>query len=87
MNIHFYKSFQKKYKRRIKNHPKLVKKFNQRVATFSKNPNDPILKNHQLSGIKKNTYSIAITGDIRALYKIENNEVYFFDIGTHNQVY
>lgn len=28
-----------------------------------------------------------ITGDIRVVYRVRGDTVYFLDIGTHNQVY
>lgn len=82
------KYFKKVFKARIKNNPKLVKKTKERVVLFMKNPKDPILKDHQLTGSQKENRAFWITGDIRIVYyPISKNEVLFLDIGTHNQVY
>ena len=87
MKLNFTKNFKKHYTKRIKPHSALDKKFKQRIKRFSKNPHHPLLKNHILKGAKKDIYSIAITGDIRALYYYYKKEFYFIDIGTHAQVY
>ena len=59
-----------------------------RIKLFVENQNNPIIKDHQLTGAKKDYRSFWITGDIRIIYyQISKNEVLFVDIGTHNQVY
>ena len=35
----------------------------------------------------ENIWSISIDRKIRMLFMEENNEAYFFDLGTHKQVY
>lgn len=59
----------------------------ERIATFSKNPLDPVLNNHPLKGKYKNYRSINITGDYRALYLENDDEVIFDEVGTHSQLY
>lgn len=82
------KYFKKVFKARVKNNPKLVKKTKERVALFIKNPKNPVLKDHQLTGSQKENRAFWITGDVRIVYyPISKNEVLFLDIGTHNQVY
>ncbi len=87
MKITLSKKFEKHFLRRIKTNQSLVKRFESRVVSFIQDPNDPILRNHQLTGGKKEMYAFSITGDIRVLYVIIGDEVWFVDIGTHNQVY
>ena len=88
MIIQKNKNFKKAFKTRIKNNSKLVKKAKERVSLFVKNPRNPILKDHQLTGDKKEFRAFWITGDIRIIYfLVSKNEVLFIDIGTHNQVY
>lgn len=83
------KEFEKHFKKRILPSKSLVKKFEERVLLFLKDPVHPLLKNHKLTGKKIGYWSFSITGNIRAIYKIseDGNIVHFFDIGTHNQVY
>lgn len=61
--------------------------FQVRLALFIENPNDPVLKDHKLTG-KRSTYrAFSMTGDIRVVYRIVDNELWLYDVGTHNQVY
>lgn len=88
MEIKLHSSFKQSYKKRIKQNPKLVRQVGERIALFQKNPSHSLLKNHQLRGDKKDFRSFSITGDIRIVYKsVNDTEVMFLDIGTHNQVY
>lgn len=81
-------SFKKAFKNRIKNNPKLVKKTIERIAIFVNDPKSPIIKDHQLTGDRRQHRAFWITGDIRIIYfPVSKNEVIFVDIGTHNQVY
>lgn len=65
--------------------------FKNRLAIFIKDPFNPRLRNHQLTGKLKNYRSINITGDWWALYstnKIDKeNAVIFEALGTHSQLY
>ena len=87
MKIHFTKEFKKSYKKRIQQNENLVKRFNERYDIFEANSKDPILKDHALAGKLQGYRSFSITGDIRVVYYIFEDTIYFVDIGTHNQVY
>ena len=62
-------------------------RFFSRTRLFEKDPSNPTLKDHALSGHLKGYHAFSITGDIRVVYIIHNETAYFVDIGTHNQVY
>ncbi len=67
---------------------KVQNAFYLRQELFEEDPNNPLLRNHILSGELKGMYSINVTGDVRAIYEIIDDEVYFFImIGTHSQLY
>ena len=87
MKIEFYHGFIKSYKKRFGGNKKVKAKFVERTKLFQNNPTNPILKDHQLKGEKSNQRAFSVTGDIRVIYQITRNIVYFVDIGTHNQVY
>ncbi len=88
MKIRHHPSFKKAFKKRIGNNKKLIQKVQARIDLFVKNSNDPMIKDHQLTGAKKDHRAFWITGDIRIIYyPVSKNEVLFIDIGTHNQVY
>jgi len=87
VNAHFHKKFKKNYKKRISPNPLLDKRFEERFNLFLKDPSNPILKDHPLTGKLKGLRAFWITGDIRVVYYIRYEIAYFVDIGTHNQVY
>lgn len=87
MEIKHHKKFQKNYKARIAPYPKLSSRFAKRLGLFIRNPNDLLLKDHGLTGEKYGYRAFSITGDVRVVYKIVENTIWFYDIGSHNQVY
>lgn len=85
MKFIFHKRFEKKY---VKLDPKVRKSFRKRKDVFLKDPFDPMLRNHPLSGNRKGQWSINISGDWRAIYIFKNKEtVIFIDIDTHSNLY
>ncbi len=59
-----------------------------RIEIFVKNPYDEILNNHNLGGAYTGCRSINMTGDIRIIYEItEDNMAHFLKIGTHSELY
>lgn len=87
MQIVYRQEFNKHLEQRIKPFPNLYNRFKERVKLFLISPNDPILKDHKLTGDKANFRSFSVTGDIRIVYHKGKDYTYFIDIGTHNQVY
>lgn len=78
-----------KFKKQYKKLPdKIQGQFDQRVKLFVINPSDTKLRNHPLKGNFAGYWSINISGDLRALYRKEGDEVVIFGlIGTHSQLY
>lgn len=87
MQIKYHKEFAKNYKKRIVQNQKLVNQFQKKLEKFILNPNNPILKDHKLVGKKSDYRAFSIAGDIRVVYKIVGEEIWLYDIGSHNQVY
>ncbi len=87
MNIELHPDFKKKYKKRIAHDAKLTKKTGERIKLFQQNPQNPILKDHQLKGSKNQYRSFSITGDVRIVYRKSGDKIIFYDIGSHAQVY
>lgn len=74
--------------KKIKNRDKqLSQKIEKQLILFQQNHSHPSLRVHKLTGSLSNCWSISIDMNIRMLYILNNNEAYFFDIGTHDQVY
>lgn len=85
MQIILHKNFIKKYQ---KLNPGEKKNFTIRRDMFLSDPYDPTLNNHALKGKYKGYRSINVTGDVRIIYKLlDNNVVVFVEIGTHSKLY
>ncbi len=88
MKIQTRKKFDKHFAKRIRPNSKLLRQFTKRLKLYTKKPNHPLLKDHQLTGSKKHLRAFSITGNYRTLYqKINSKHIILFDVGTHNQVY
>ncbi len=85
MKVIFHKNFKKQYK---KLRPGEQKNFIERIALFAENHQHSILNNHALRGEYKNYRSVNITGDIRALYElIDEDTALFIIVDTHSNLY
>ena len=85
MEIKFSPQFLKQLHRQT---PKIQQKFYERLELWQHDPWHALLRVHTLHGRYHGFYSINITGDMRALYQIvEENLVLFDSIGTHSQLY
>lgn len=85
--IRFHKSFTKNFRKRIALNPSLSKRFDDRFRIFKIDKNNPILKDHPLSGKSNGERAFSITGDVRVVYIEFDDHYLFLDIGTHSQVY
>jgi len=74
-----------------KQNVKVKKSFKEAIREFSKNPNSPVLQNHNLKREWVGYRSIDITSDYRAIYKevklLNDVVIYFTTIGTHKELY
>ena len=85
MQIVFSKKFEKLFK---KQSPRIKQEFYKRLELLEKDPANKILRIHKLSGELKGKYSINVSGDVRAIYEIVDDKIYFFLlIGTHSELY
>ena len=87
MQIKAHRKFTSNYQKRIASDPKLVSKFQTKLKQFLNDPTSPTLKDHKLIGRLGSYRAFSITGDIRVVYRIVGDELWLYDIGTHNQVY
>ena len=70
-----------------KNNKKLYKKIIKQLDLFQENPTHKSLRLHKINRKKgENIWSISIDKGYRMLY-LEDGTIYFFDIGTHDEVY
>jgi len=85
MIVRFHKNFKRRYKKLRK---KEQARCDERIELFVRDPFNPLLNNHALSGEYKNYRSINIGGDLRAIYELISQDVTFFiTLGTHPELY
>lgn len=85
MRVVFHRNFEKRYK---KLRPREKKRFKERKDIFIQDPYHPALNNHPLQGKYKGYRSINISGDLRAVYQLINNDIaYFVALDTHSNLY
>ena len=87
MNIVRHRVFLRNFQKRVFPNRDLVRRFEERMGLFIVDTHNPILRDHQLVGEKRNLRAFSVTGDIRVVYKIERDDIVLLDIGNHNQVY
>ena len=62
-------------------------RFEERLKLFLEDSFHPLLNNHQLHGEWEGYRSINITGDLRAIFKVEEETAIFVAIDTHTNLY
>lgn len=88
MEVSFSSSFRRVFKRRIKGNVDLEARFWEKLEQFIKDPYDPRLKTHKLSGQLKDLWSFSVNYDERVLfYFTDDGNTVFVDIGSHDEVY
>ncbi len=86
MNFEVSSDLKKDLKKIKKKNQLLSQKIEKQLLLFYSNHLHPSLRTHKLSG-NDNVWSISIDKSVRMLYKLDESRAYFFDIGTHEQVY
>ncbi len=84
MNILFHKRFLKQQERLSR---ALQVKLSERIELFAHDAFSQKLNNHELHHPYEGCRSINISGDVRAIYKIENGTCTFLYVSTHSQLY
>ncbi len=69
-----------------KKNPQVFNKIQKQLAIFKQNPKHKSLRVHKITREVKNVWSISIDRSLRMLY-IDEKTIYFFEIGTHDEVY
>ena len=87
MHIIFAPELNKELQQIIKRDRKLAQQIHKQLQLFSQDPFHPSLRIHKLTEKLHQIWSLSITMKVRMLYFLNEDEAYFFDIGTHDQVY
>jgi addiction module RelE/StbE family toxin len=89
MDVSFSTSFKKALEKRAKS-TEMKAEFWIRVELFIKDPFDPKLRTHKLSGKLRNLWSFTIENDVRVVFFFTDDKpkkAVFVDLGSHNEVY
>jgi len=84
MIIDYHKDFLKNFK---KLPPKTKSKFKERQLILEESEFNPVLNIHALTGRWLGYRSISVTGDIRAVFKRNEDTVIFVVIDSHSNLY
>ncbi|MEN8253668.1 MAG: type II toxin-antitoxin system mRNA interferase toxin, RelE/StbE family [Patescibacteria group bacterium] len=84
--ITFSPDFKKKLKVLAKKDEKLFFKIHKKLKLFADNSEHPSLRVHKLKGKLKDTKSLSVTMGFRLIF-LEDTKYYFYDMGTHKEVY
>ena len=80
----YHKDFTKSYK---KLPFQAKRKLKERLLLFEQDQFNPVLNNHHLKGKYVGYRSINITGDLRAIYRRDGQNVIFVAIDIHSNLY
>lgn len=88
IKITWDKGFKKIYSKKVKNNNELKNRFWNAVESFSKNPFNPHLRTHKLTGKLEGLWAFSVDYNRRVVFKFASeNEILLIDIGTHDEVY
>jgi len=77
----------KKLQKIQKKDTKLFNKIHKQLLLFKQNPKHHSLRLHRIVRNVENVWSISIDKNYRMLYQDQPKKAYFFEIGTHDEVY
>jgi addiction module RelE/StbE family toxin len=84
----WYKSFTRDFKKIIKKNPDLKEKLCEALELFVNEPYHPLLGTHKLSGKLKGHHAFGLGYDCRVVIKfIDNEKVALISVGKHEEVY
>jgi len=76
------------YQKKVKNNAELKKRFWRAMELFSKNPFNPRLRTHKLTGKLEGLWAFSVAYDCRVIFRfLGKEEVLLIDIGGHDEVY
>ncbi|MBI4087563.1 MAG: type II toxin-antitoxin system YafQ family toxin [Candidatus Liptonbacteria bacterium] len=79
--------FKKHLGRFLKKHPELEADVEEKLKVLQKNPRDPRLRSHKLTGRMSNCFAIWITYEHRIILSFKESSIFLLAIGTHDEVY
>lgn len=86
-NVHFPDQFKKTSKKFFKLHPDLVEKTRRVMKEVVVRPTSIAYKAHKLKGSLRDKWASSINYQYRVAYLFSETDIWFLDIGDHDQVY
>ena len=85
----YTKSYNKRAKKFLQKHPKLLEQYKKTLSLLELNPRHPSLRLHELSGRLKGLSSVSINLSYRITleFLITEKDILLIDVGTHDEVY
>lgn len=87
IRIQYPEAFYRKMRKLIKRKPQIATLYRNAIILLSEYPPAMSLKVHKLTGDLKNKWAFSLTHDLRVVFEKRNNEIWFLDIGSHDEVY
>ena len=80
--------FKRIYRKKVKNDDELKNRFWSAVEIFVKDPFQPSLRTHKLTGKLEGLWAFSVSYDCRVIFKfLSKTEILLIDIGGHDEVY
>lgn len=88
INISWDQGFKRVYRRKVKKDAELKARFWEAFEMFAKDPFQPRLRTHKLTGKLDGLWAFSVNFDCRVIFKfLSKNEVLLIEIGGHDEVY
>jgi len=87
MNIKYSPHFIAQYKKLVKKNKRLEGLIEERIKLFISDKTNPSLHLHKLQGNLASDWSISIESNMRIILTYFDENMYFVDIGSHDEVY
>ncbi|MDI9562009.1 MAG: type II toxin-antitoxin system mRNA interferase toxin, RelE/StbE family [Pseudomonadota bacterium] len=88
MEISWDQGFKRIYRKKVKNDDELKNRFWSAVEIFVKDPFQPSLRTHKLTGKLEGLWAFSVSYDCRVIFKfLSKTEILLIDIGGHDEVY
>ena len=88
IKIFWNPGFKRAYRKKVKNDAELKDRFWDALPMFVKDPFNPRLRTHKLTGKLEGLWAFSVSLDCRIIFKfLSKNEILLIDIGGHDEVY
>ena len=87
INIRTTTKFDRTFLKFLKKHPELKEVIANKIDLFINDPMHISLNTHNLKGALEDCWAFSLTYSYRIIFSWEENDVYFLNIGSHDEIY